>query len=992
MHHGAALPMLLLATAGWQPVPPLARRHALQRVAQISIRAAADDPAALSGSILPDSREKEPDVEVDPRHLTQWIKSTRNVRDLLALHAEHKESFNHIHLSAAWIALSRHSAARSRASSSKSGYVRFRPMPKQLHQELMPLMRQSASMALAGELAGRELANVMYGVARARIPDGPQRRALLDVLARAAASRMRELKPQELSNSAWAYATAGHRAPELFDALAEVSAARLTRPSLDSELHDFSPQELSNIAWAFASAGHAHPKLFDALASASLDSIRHFNPQNLANTAWAFATARHSSPRLLDALAIASQQQIDRFNSQNIANVVWAYATAGHAAPELFNAVTTEVRERKRGDFKPQELSNMAWAYATAGHISPALFEALAETAAVRGVEDFKPQGVARTAWSFAFAGQRAPQLFDALAAVGTGQASDFHPQNIANTAWAFAMQRHPSPKFFDALGEAAVPSLRAGEFHPLELANLAWAFAMARGREGVGGGGGPNTRLFDALAEASLDRVQEFEPQQVGMLSHAYATAGHSAPALFDALGRISLFQAQWFTPRALASTAWSYAEMGIRSPFLFSALGEAAAGRCAARQAGDPLSGFEPTDVACLAWAFAAADHADGPESALFNEGFVQRCEELFGGGESGDEAGAVVSGEGGGGGGGGGGGPRAKREGRHKDDEWEEEEQQSEGVLHLCQLHQWSLWHRECGRLHSPLSSALSKRCRTTFAAVSAAARPSAGQRHVVAALREMGLMPSERVPLPSGYCVDIVVDYRGYRCGILVDTPDGFITKNPSEARRGSATLPLGKTLFDDRSPSRVRKAEAKAQMFSHGGGGGGGGDVDGDGDVLVNLPVEPDYGSMFRPRGGTALRKRQLAQLEELDLLISVPFWEWKKLLAGNKYAKAAGGQQDLAYLQRWLTRALDSRVDSAGPAPQAAAAVAVKAPVSTASVDTGERASAGSSAAPEAKDAAAPITWNEFRVAHKGKGLSMAQLSEMFREHKSGSS
>ena len=80
-------------------------------------------------------------------------------------------------------------------------------------------------------------------------------------------------------------------------------------------------------------------------------------------------------------------------------------------------------------------------------------------------------------------------------------------------------------------------------------------------------------------------------------------------------------------------------------------------------------------------------------------------------------------------------------------------------------------------------------------------------------------------------------------------------DGFITKNPSEARRGSATLPLGKTLFDDRSPSRVRKAEAKAQMFSHGGGGGGGGDVDGDGDVLVNLPVEPDYGSMFRPRAG-----------------------------------------------------------------------------------------------------------------------------------------
>ena len=120
-------------------------------------------------------------------------------------------------------------------------------MPQSLYQSLKPLMRRSAEAALSGQLAGRELANVMYGLARCRIPEGPARPGLLDVLTVAAATRLRELKPQELANTAWALATAGHPAPRLFDAIALVASSRAA---------SCNPQELSNMVWAFATLSH----------------------------------------------------------------------------------------------------------------------------------------------------------------------------------------------------------------------------------------------------------------------------------------------------------------------------------------------------------------------------------------------------------------------------------------------------------------------------------------------------------------------------------------------------------------------------------------------------------------------------------------------------------------------------------------------------------------------------------------------------------------
>ena len=61
-------------------------------------------------------------------------------------------------------------------------------------------------------------------------------------------------------------------------------------------LADLTEQGLSNTVWAYATAGHASPALFDAVAAQAMSRVHRFNPQELANTAWAFATAGHAAP------------------------------------------------------------------------------------------------------------------------------------------------------------------------------------------------------------------------------------------------------------------------------------------------------------------------------------------------------------------------------------------------------------------------------------------------------------------------------------------------------------------------------------------------------------------------------------------------------------------------------------------------------------------------------------------------------------------------
>jgi hypothetical protein len=84
---------------------------------------------------------------------------------------------------------------------------------------------------------------------------------------------------QNCSMSAWAFATLRHYHPALFDALLEQLAAQLPA--------GVEPQNIANSLWAFARAGHPLGVHTEPLVAAAKALLPQMNQQELCNTAWA---------------------------------------------------------------------------------------------------------------------------------------------------------------------------------------------------------------------------------------------------------------------------------------------------------------------------------------------------------------------------------------------------------------------------------------------------------------------------------------------------------------------------------------------------------------------------------------------------------------------------------------------------------------------------------------------------------------------------------
>ena len=215
-------------------------------------------------------------------------------------------------------------------------------------------------------------------------------------------------KPQELSNTVWAFARIGVPNPELFKKVGDHIAG------LDS-LEWFHPQDLSITAWAFATAGVSHPGLFKKIGDhvAELGSLGPFHSQALSNTAWAFATAGVSHPELFKKIEdhVAGLGSFDSFNSQALSNTAWAYATARRFYRRLFEKLVTEATVKK-DRFNEQVISNFLWACATVGYTDERLFAAFAPVIASK-LDKCNEQQLATIAWAYTVANVPEQNLFN---------------------------------------------------------------------------------------------------------------------------------------------------------------------------------------------------------------------------------------------------------------------------------------------------------------------------------------------------------------------------------------------------------------------------------------------------------------------------------------------------------------------------------------------------------------------------------------------------
>eukprot|EP00913_Durusdinium_trenchii_P034275 g32072.t1 len=117
---------------------------------------------------------------------------------------------------------------------------------------------------------------------------------------------------------------------------------------------DLIPQDLANTAWAYATLGLPDSHLMDQILAEVVSKVNDFTTQNLSNTAWAYAKLGLWNDRLMQTLAHAIVRKIGDFDGQGLANVAWSFAVLGFKCPKLSEAILSAARV-KIESLSPQE-------------------------------------------------------------------------------------------------------------------------------------------------------------------------------------------------------------------------------------------------------------------------------------------------------------------------------------------------------------------------------------------------------------------------------------------------------------------------------------------------------------------------------------------------------------------------------------------------------------------------------------------------------------
>ena len=130
----------------------------------------------------------------------------------------HGDEFNGFHLSAFW------SKFKALARGELGG----------LRDRLAPVCEQTVRML--PELGARSVSNIAHAFAKARLVGTGPWESVWEALPEAVRRSLGGYNEQNLSNTAWAFATAGHASPELFKAISAeaVSYTHLTLPTICS--------------------------------------------------------------------------------------------------------------------------------------------------------------------------------------------------------------------------------------------------------------------------------------------------------------------------------------------------------------------------------------------------------------------------------------------------------------------------------------------------------------------------------------------------------------------------------------------------------------------------------------------------------------------------------------------------------------------------------------------------------------------------------------
>jgi hypothetical protein len=284
----------------------------------------------------------------NPRLVTSKLTSAALPEDVLSVVRDNLHELNHIHVSTAFNKLGKMAKWRD-----------LSPRHLTADDGFQELLRLTRDFAKNGQFMAQSLANTTHGIAKLHAAGrlGGLDGSVDDALAALESDAVRVapyMKPQELSNTVYAYSVLGRMPGDDTWAALEAAAGRVAA--------GMEPQHVANTVWGYATLGRIPgDKAWAALESAAVRVAPDMDPQNLANTVWGYATLkRMPMEETWAALESAARRVAPEMIAQNLANLVWAYTTLATLRdfnlPSSYAAVWKLVCDMEARDFADEQL------------------------------------------------------------------------------------------------------------------------------------------------------------------------------------------------------------------------------------------------------------------------------------------------------------------------------------------------------------------------------------------------------------------------------------------------------------------------------------------------------------------------------------------------------------------------------------------------------------------------------------------------------------
>jgi hypothetical protein len=426
-------------------------------------------------------------MSVDPRHLTVWLKNSKNLSDLRNQANEHSSIMSALHDSVICVSCGRFGSTDERMRNECRVFY--------LLAAGMWLNRPEGSFGREA----RNIANILHAGAKLRIDSQNEvMRRLFDEAMRLSDG----FEAQEAANAIWAAATLDLENDRVINALARACVDRV---------RVFNAQDASNALWSIATLKVSDDRVITALSQACIERVREMNAQGASNSLWSIATLKVSDDRVITALSQACVERVREMNAQEASNALWSIATLKVSDDHVITALSQACVDRVR-EMKAQEASNALWSIATLKVSDDRVITALSQ-ACVDRVREMKAQEASNALWSIATLKVSDDYVITALSQVCVDRVRDMTAQNASNALWSIATLKVSDDRVITALSQACVDRVR--EMNAQGASNALWSAAVLSITD---------TAITHPLISAVSDRfksITRFEEAQQCLQAH---------------------------------------------------------------------------------------------------------------------------------------------------------------------------------------------------------------------------------------------------------------------------------------------------------------------------------------------------------------------------------------------------------------------------------------------------------------------------------------